>query len=257
MIKVLIIEDEDLAANRLIDLLKQIEPDMDIKGPIDSVEQSIQYLRRNTQPELLFLDIQLADGKSFSIFEQVKVNVPIIFTTAYDEYAIRAFELNSIDYLLKPVSMEKLRLALDKFKKINAYYNHDEFNGQLNSLLQSIKLQAEPTYKTRFLVNKGDVLLPVTVAETAYFYAEDKAVFLVSADNKKYLINYSLDELEDKLDPKLFFRVNRQFICSIKAISKAHNYFNYRLKLALQPEPGTDVIVSKSRTGEFKEWMEK
>jgi two-component system, LytTR family, response regulator LytT len=257
MIKALVIEDEDLAANRLINLLQQIEPDIDIAGPIDSVEQTILYLQKNQQPDLLFLDIQLADGKSFSIFDQVKVNVPIIFTTAYDEYAIRAFELNSIDYLLKPVSLEKLRAALDKFKKISAYYQHDNFNGQLNSLLQSIKLQAEPTYKTRFLVNKGDVLLPITVDETAYFYAEDKAVFLVTAENKKYLINFSLEELEDKLDPKLFFRVNRQFICSIKAIFKAHNYFNYRLKLALQPEPGTEVIVSKSKTSEFKAWMER
>jgi DNA-binding LytR/AlgR family response regulator len=206
MIKALVIEDEDLAANRLFSLLQQIEPDIEIAGPIDSVEQAILYLQKS-QPDLLFLDIQLADGKSFSIFDRVKVNVPIIFTTAYDEYAIKAFELNSIDYLLKPVSLEKLRVALDKFKKISAYYQHDNINGPLNSLLQSIKLQAEPTYKTRFLVNKGDTLLPVTVEETAYFYAEDKAVFMVTSDNKKYLINYSLEELEEKLNPKLFFKL--------------------------------------------------
>ena len=188
MIKALVIEDEDLAATRLVNLLQQIEPDIEIAGPIDSVEQTILYLQKN-QPDLLFLDIQLADGKSFSIFDRVKVNVPIIFTTAYDEYAIKAFELNSIDYLLKPVSLEKLRVALDKYKKISAYYQRDHINGHLNNLLQSIKLQAEPTYKTRFLVNKGDVLLPVTVDETAYFYAEDKAVFMVTSENKKYLIN--------------------------------------------------------------------
>jgi len=257
MIKALIIEDEDLAAKRLIDLLKQIDPEIEINGPIDSVELAIRYLQNNPQPDLLFLDIQLADGKSFSIFDQVKVNIPIIFTTAFDEFAIKAFELNSIDYLLKPVSMDMLRASLDKFKKVKDYYNHDDFNVQLNSLLQSINKPVETAYKTRFLVNKGDILLPIRTDEIAYFYAEDKAVFLVTTENKKYMINYSLEELEDKLNPKLFFRANRQFICMVGVIFKVHNYFNYRLKLELKPDPGTDVIVSKSRTSEFRAWMER
>jgi DNA-binding LytR/AlgR family response regulator len=255
MIKALIIEDEDLAATRLINLLKQIEPDIVIEGPIDSVKQAVNYLQHNKQPDLLFLDIQLADSKSFAIFDQVKVDAPIIFTTAYDEFAIKAFELNSIDYLLKPINREKLESSIEKFKKLREYYNNENFNGQLKSLLSSIKAHTEDTYKTRFLVNKGDELLPITTNQTAYFYAEDKAVFLVTKENKKYLISFSLEDLEQKLDPKIFFRVNRQFICSIEAIFKVHNYFNYRLKLELRPMTEMEVIVSKSRTADFKGWM--
>jgi DNA-binding LytR/AlgR family response regulator len=255
MIRVLIIEDEDPAAKRLVKLLKELEPDVIIDGPIDTVSHAVQHLKVNPQHDLIFLDIQLADGKSFSIFDQVKIEAPIIFTTAYDEFAIKAFELNSIDYLLKPVSLEKLRLSIEKFKKIRDYYNHETFQGQLNSYLKNLKLPSEETYKTRFLVNNGDELLPITIGKIAYFYAEDKAVFLVTGENKRYLINYSLEELEQKLDPKIFFRINRQFISSVESISKIHHYFNYKLKLTLKPDPGTEVIVSKSRTTEFKHWM--
>lgn len=255
MIKALIIEDEDPAAKRLMKLLKEIEPDIILDGPIDTVTQAVRYLQTNPQPDLLFLDIQLADSKSFAIFDQVKIDVPVIFTTAYDEYAIKAFELNSIDYLLKPVSLEKLKLSLEKFKKIRKYYNNEDFTGQLKFLLQSFKPQPDEMYKTRFLVNKGDELLPIPVEQIAYFYAEDKVVFLVTGENKKYLISYSLEELEQKLNPKEFFRINRQFISAIGAIHKVYHYFNYKLKLTLQPDPGTEVIVSKSRTTDFKNWM--
>ena len=185
----------------------------------------------------------------------MKVEAPVIFTTAYDEYTIKAFELNSIDYLLKPINLEKLQWSLEKFRKVRQYYNNENFNGQLKSLVNAIKIQAEEAYKTRFLVNKGDVLLPIAINDIAYFYAEDKALFLVTKENKKHLINFSLEDLEQKLDPKFFFRVNRQFIISVEAINKVHNYFNYRLKLELRPAPKTDVIVSKSRTSEFKAWM--
>jgi two-component system, LytTR family, response regulator LytT len=253
--KALIIEDEDLAAHRLMQLLKEIEPGIEINGPIDSIKASVRHLMETQSYDIIFLDIQLADGKSFSIFEKVDVSVPIIFTTAYDEYAIKAFELNSIDYLLKPINIEKLRNSLDKFYKICKFYEKSNTSKGLLELLRTFQIQPAQAYKTRFLINKGDMLVPITTSEIAYFYAEDKALFIVTTYHKKHLINFTLEQLEQKLDPQQFFRVNRQVISSIGAIRTVHNYFNYKLKLDLQPEPGIEVIVSKARTGDFKIWM--
>ena len=251
--KALIIEDEDLAAKRLAKLLMELEPDIEVSGPIDTIEGSVKHLQSGAQYDLIFLDIQLADGKSFLIFDKVKIDVPVIFTTAYDQYAIRAFELNSIDYLLKPINTEKLRNAIDKFKKIKDFYSKSDVNKDLMEMVRS--LQVQTLFKSRFLVNKGDTLIPISTKDVAYFYAEDKVVFLTTLENKKYLINYTLEELEQKLDPKQFFRVNRQFLSSLASIRKVHNYFNYKLKLDLQPDSGIEVIVSKARTSDFKLWM--
>jgi Response regulator of the LytR/AlgR family len=251
--KALIIEDEDLAAQRLVKLLNNLEPEMEVSGPIDTIEGAVKHFQSNPQYDLIFLDIQLADGKSFLIFDKVKIDIPIIFTTAYDEFAIRAFELNSIDYLLKPINTQKLRNALDKLKKLREFYSKPEANRDLVEMLRSLQLPA--SYKTRFLVNKGDTLIPVSTREIAYFYAEDKVVFLVTHENKKYLINYTLEELEQKLDPKQFFRINRQFLASLASIRKVYNYFNYKLKLDLLPDPDIEIIVSKARTSDFKAWM--
>jgi DNA-binding LytR/AlgR family response regulator len=253
--KALIIEDEDLAAKRLMQLLLEIEPGMELFGPIDSVEGAVKHLQSVPSYELIFLDIQLADGKSFSIFDKVKINVPVIFTTAYDEYAIRAFELNSIDYLLKPINAEKLRNAIGKFKGIQEFYAKEDVNRDLMEMIRSLQSKTLPVYKSRFLLNKGDMLIPLSTREIAYFFAEDKVVFLTTLDHKKFLINYTLEELELKLDPHQFFRVNRQFIASLDAIRKVHNYFNYKLKLDLCPDPEIEVIVSKARTSDFKAWM--
>jgi len=251
--KALIIEDEDLAAKRLVKLLKELEPELEVSGPIDTIEGAVKHFQSGVSYDLVFLDIQLADGKSFLIFDKVKIDVPIIFTTAYDEFAIKAFELNSIDYLLKPINIQKLRNALDKFKKIRDFYSK---SGTNNDLLEMIRTLQMPTkYKTRFLVNKGDTLIPISTQEIAYFFAEDKVVFLVTLENKKYLINYTLEDLEQKLDPTHFFRINRQFLISMSAVSKVHNYFNYKLKLDLRPESGLEVIVSKARTSDFRSWM--
>lgn len=254
--KALIIEDEDHAAMRLIQLLKAIEPDVELEGPIDTVKNAVTHLCHHTDYDLLFLDIQLADGKSFSIFEKVKVNIPVIFTTAYDEYAIKAFELNSIDYLLKPINIDKLKTSLTKFREIQKFYSGDEVNKGLCELFRTLhSQQTKRVFKTRFLVNKSDSLLPIHADEIAYFFAEDKAVFLVTSDGKRYLISHVLEELEQKLDPMVFFRVNRQVLASVKAIRKVHNYFNYKLKVDLLPVFDEEVIVSKAKTGEFKAWM--
>ncbi|HEX2934346.1 MAG TPA: LytTR family DNA-binding domain-containing protein [Bacteroidales bacterium] len=251
--KVLIVEDENFAAERLQLLLKDIIPDIQIYGAIDSVERTIQHLKANPNYDLLFLDIQLADGKSFSIFEKINITIPVIFTTAYDEYAIKAFEVNSIDYLLKPISKEKLIASIEKFNKIKNHYAQSPID--YSELLQKLTSDKPQQFKTRFLVSRGDSLIPVSSNEIAYFCAEDGIVFLVTNDNKRYIINHTLEDLECKLNPSLFFRINRQFIVAFASIQKAHNYFNYKLKLDIVPDPQTEVIVSKTRTAEFKQWM--
>jgi two-component system LytT family response regulator len=252
--KVLIIEDEELAAKRLAQLLLELEPDMEIHGTIDSVKETVKHLQTGAVYDLLLLDIQLADGKSFSIFDHLKIDTPIIFTTAYDEYAIKAFELNSIEYLLKPINKEKLKAGLDKLRKIKDFYSLGPFQEQLKSLFKNLHPN-QAMYKTRFLVNKGDTLLPVNTSEIAYFYAEDKVLFLVTFENKRFLINHTLEELEHKLNPQHFFRVNRQFIVSVSSIQKVHNYFNYKLKLELKPDPQMEIIISKAKNTDFKNWM--
>lgn len=251
---ILIIEDEKLAAQRLISLIKEIEQDANILDAIDSVEKAITWFKSNDAPDLIFLDIQLSDGLCFNIFKEIEVTSPIIFTTAYDEYALKAFELNSVDYLLKPIKTEKLKLALEKYHKLKSSFSSSQLNFDVQKLIETIQ-NSKPDYTSRFLVNKGNSLVIINVSNIAYFHAEDKMVFITTFDNKKYLINNTLDNLEKSLEPKKYFRTARQFLVTAKAIDKIHNYFNYKLKLDLQPPPKTDVIVSKARVSEFKEWL--
>ena len=253
--KILLVEDEELAATRLAQLVKEIEPEAEIYGPLDTVTATVAHLETNPGYDLILLDIQLADGKSFTIFEHVDVATPVIFTTAYDEYALQAFELNSIDYLLKPVNREKLKTSLEKFKKLKEYYGTANPNSQLYEMILSLKGPGKSAYKDRFLISKGDAMVPVKVSEIACFYAEDKEVFLLTHDNKRYIIPNTIEELSEKLDPKLFFRVNRQFIVSGDAIRKVHNYFNFKLKLELTADPNLEIIVSRLKTAAFKAWM--
>jgi two-component system, LytTR family, response regulator LytT len=252
--KALIIEDEDLAAQRLIRMLKEIQPDMELFGPLDSIDATLKHLQENNQYDLLILDIQLADGKSFSIFTKIKIQTPIIFTTAYDEYAIKAFELNSIDYLLKPIKKEKLASSLEKYNTLKEYYKQNPFN-EFTNLIKNLTLGKQQLYKTRFLVNGGNSLIPVMTDQIAYFFADDKVVFMVTKENKRFLINHTIEDLEEKLNPQEFYRVNRQFIVSISSIIKIHNYFNYKLKLDVTPNSNIEIIVSKARVGNFKDWM--
>lgn len=253
--KILIVEDEEPAAERLTKMVKEIEPEADIHGPIDSVSATVAHLNSKPVYDLILLDIQLADGKSFTIFEECNVITPVIFTTAYDEYALQAFELNSIDYLLKPINREKLKSSLEKFKKLKEYYGVENPNNQLYEMIRSLKTSGTPMHKDRFLVSKGDVLVPVKVSEVACFYAEDKEVFLITYDNKRFIIPFTIEELSIKLDPQIFFRVNRQFIISSDAIRKVHNYFNFKLKVELFIDPKLEIIVSRSKTSAFKAWM--
>ncbi|MEI6060230.1 MAG: LytTR family DNA-binding domain-containing protein [Bacteroidota bacterium] len=253
--KVLIVEDEELAAERLAQLIREIEPGADIYGPLDTVSATIHHLRSGASYDLIFLDIQLADGKSFSVFEDCAVVTPVIFTTAYDEYALQAFELNSIDYLLKPVNREKLKSAIEKFRKLKDYYGAENPNNQLYEMIRNLKRPENTGYKDRFLISKGDAMLPVKANEIACFYAEDKEVFLLTHDSRRYIIPHSIEELSAKVDPKLFFRVNRQYIVSADAIRRVHNYFNFKLKVEILVDPAAEIIVSRSRTPAFKAWM--
>jgi len=252
--KILIVEDEELAAERLTQLVREIEPEAFIYGPLDTITATVAHLLSNPEYDLILLDIQLADGKSFAIFDEFEVVTPVIFTTAYDEYALQAFELNSIDYLLKPVNREKLRLSLEKFRKLKEYYGTGNPNNQLYEMIRKLRPE-KPLYKDRFLISKGDAMVPVRVQEIACFYAEDKEVLLLTHDNRRFIIPHSVEELSAKLDPKLFFRVNRQFIISADSIRKVHTYFNFKLKIEIVADPKLEIIVSRSRTAAFKAWM--
>jgi len=254
MIKSLLVEDEIHAAERLKKMLREADPDIEIIDVLDSVESTVNWLRNNPAPELLFLDIQLADGRSFDIFEHVKVKSPVIFTTAYDEYAIKAFKLNSIDYLLKPVKTEDLKKSIQKFRSIKRYFSESDLESKIFSVISNIQYKTK-NFKNRFLVNKGDSLIPVSVDEIAYFYAEDKENFIITFTGNRYFVNYSLDSLEEMLDSSVFFRVNRQFILAANAVIKVHNYFNYKLKIEANPKTDKEIIISRAKTGEFKNWL--
>lgn len=250
--KVLIIEDEAPAARRLAQLIKECKPNAEIVEQIDSVEGAIEWCGNNPLPDLAFMDIQLADGLSFEIFEAVEVKCPVIFTTAYDEYAIKAFKVNSIDYLLKPV---------DKNELLNAFEKYDELktnNTPTIDITEIVKtFNKQQNFKTRFLVKQGQRLIPVDAERIAYFFAEDKLVFMVTEDNHKYIVDYTLEQLEGELDPQHFFRANRKIITSMKAVKDIHLSFNGKLKIYLNPDlkKGEDIFVSRERASEFKNWI--
>ncbi|MEI7831107.1 MAG: LytTR family DNA-binding domain-containing protein [Prolixibacteraceae bacterium] len=253
--KILIVEDEELAAKRLSQMIKVVLPDAEIFGPLDTISATVAHLKAESDYDLIFMDIQLADGKSFTVFEKVNILTPVIFTTAYDEYALQAFEHNSIDYLLKPVKKEQLKLSIDKLLKLKDYYGTGDASSKLYDILKNIKVPIIPSYKDRFLISRGDAMVPVRASEIACFFAEEKAVFLLTHDNKRHLIPNSIEELSEKLDPKLFFRVNRQYILSSDSIRKVYNHFNFKLKVELNADPKAEIFVSRSKTTSFKSWM--
>lgn len=250
---VLIIEDEKAAAVRLKNQISTLKPEIKILECLDSVENAIKWFNQNPTPDLIFLDIQLSDGLSFDIFEQVEINTPVIFTTAYDEYAIKAFELNSIDYLLKPIHIDKLSLSFQKLESTQELYSsgltEHSFLNQLSSYLSGKEL-----YRSRFLIPQPDGYVPVMAGDIAFIHMDNKCVIITTHKNKKYCFRYSLDKLEQELDPSLFWRANRTYIVSDKAIVKVHNYFNYKLKLEINPSPETDVVISRKKVSEFKNW---
>jgi DNA-binding LytR/AlgR family response regulator len=247
---ILILEDEEPAAQRLIKLLHEIEPGAKVLDTLVSVKSAVEWLKKNSAPELMLMDINLADGLSFEIFSQVEVSCPVIFITAYDQYAIQAFKVNSIEYLLKPVKKEELMSALEKYKRL--------FEGKsmpdLKLLLESIREKHED-YKKRFLIKYGDHIKTIDIKNVAYFYTEEKINFLKTKDDHSYPIDYNLDRLETMIDPERFFRINRQFIISIESITDMFSFSKSRVKVVLNPPINMDTIVSTERSPNFKEWL--
>ncbi|MDD4757071.1 MAG: LytTR family DNA-binding domain-containing protein [Prolixibacteraceae bacterium] len=247
---VLIIEDEIFAAEKLEDMLLEIEPEIIVLAKLGSITESVNWLMQNSA-DLIFLDIQLSDGISFSIFEQVTVNTPVIFTTAYDQYAIKAFQLNSIAYLLKPIRTADLAESLKKYESLKSAFNID-----FETILANIQGK-KPDYKKRFLIQIGEKIRKVEITETAYFYVFDKGVFLKTFEGKSYPVEYTLDKLESLLNHESFFRINRKFLVNMESISKMVAYSRGRVKLELKPKPEDDfdTIVSIERSSDFKKWL--
>ncbi|MFT6964196.1 MAG: DNA-binding LytR/AlgR family response regulator [Flammeovirgaceae bacterium] len=255
--KVLIVEDEAPAFRRLQSLLQDIDASIEIVEVIDSVKEAVKWFRTYNLPDLIFMDIQLADGLSFEIFEEVKISKPIIFTTAYDEYMLKAFKVNSIDYLLKPLNKSNLADSLTKFKELR-----DSFGGSsqqdLKGVLQTFRDELNQTqYKSRFLVKTADRLVSVPTENIAYCYTENGLVSICTHSDKRYVLDYPLDEIEKQLDPKLFFRLNRQFIANLEAISEIHQYFKGKLLVKLQPNCSEEIIVSREKASVFKKWLDE
>jgi two-component system LytT family response regulator len=253
--KILLIEDENAAARRLEKLLLEIAPESEIVGRLDSVEAAIEWFQANPQPELILLDIHLADGSSFEIFEHVKIKSPVIFTTAYDEYALQAFKVNAVDYLLKPIKTNELAAAIDKYKRV---FQTAAPSADYTNLLKTIRQQdGGQNYLRRMLIRFSNSFRLVDMSDAAYFYTKDKITFLVTrSTGKRFPVDYPLDKLEGLLDPSIFFRINRQFIIHVAAIKEMHPYSKSRVKVDLEP-PTVDLetIVSTERSSEFKKWL--
>jgi two-component system response regulator LytT len=249
---ILIIEDETLAAEKIKDTLLAIDPSFQISAIVKSVESATDWLMNNKHPDLILSDIQLLDGLSFEIFHKVKVEVPVIFTTAYDQYAIRAFEVNSIDYLLKPVQQEKLEASLQKLKSRKGNAPNIAYDEVLKLLRPN---QAE--YKSRFMVRIGQRIQAIPVEKIAYFFSESKLTYIVTDENRRYPFDLPLDEIDVQLNPKTFFKINRQYIISFSSIAEIHPYFKGRIKLKLTPDQPDEIIVSSERSPEFKKWLDQ
>lgn len=248
--RVLIFEDEALTAERLTRLLNKYNSAIEIIEIIESVKDGVEWFKNNPAPDLIFMDIQLTDGACFEIFEQAEVEAPIIFTTAYDQYAIQAFKVNSVDYLLKPIDFNDLKAAIQKFEKLSI--KPDIEKNIYHNLLQQIT----KSYKQRFLVKVGEQIKYVNADEVAYFMHEEGLVFAYT-NVKRYVLDQSIEQIEKLVDPDGFFRINRKMIVSLSSINQIHRYFNSRLKLKLEPGLEEDVIVSRDRVTDFKNWIDK
>jgi DNA-binding LytR/AlgR family response regulator len=253
--KVVIVEDEHLSAQRLQGMLKKYDPSIEVLAELPSVAASVEWFKNNPDPDLVLMDIHLEDGQSFSIFETINLQVPVIFTTAFDEYTIKAFKVNSVDYLMKPLNYEELVAAIEKFKRIHGEAGEEKTMG-LEQLLQSMQ-KKEPEYKSRFLVSIGSRLKTIETEDIQYFFSADKITFLVTKENQRFPIDYSLDKMAVMLDPKQFFRINRQMTVKLDAITNIHVFSKGKIKLDLNPATKEDVFVSMDKVVELKEWLGK
>lgn len=251
--RVLIIEDEAPAYRRLSTLLYKNHPNLEIIEVLDSVSDSVKWFNSHNTPDLIFSDIKLADGLSFEIYKQIQINCPIIFTTAYDEYMLEAFQTNGIDYLLKPIDEERLKQSIEKVERL--VNSADAQNNSLSELIWSLESK-EKKYKTRFLVKLGNKLFPVQTKDIAYFQSAQGCTDMVLNNGKTLVTDQTLEELQNVLNPLHFFRLNRQFIANIGSINTIHQYFKGRLKVVLNPATSIDVIISREKTRSFKNWID-
>lgn len=250
---VLIVEDEPMAAERLEQLVLELDSTANVLTRLDSVRKTVSWLKVNQSPDLILLDIQLADGISFQIFDEVSISCPVIFTTAYNEYALRAFKVNSIDYILKPIDKDELKIALDKFKRLTK-------PARQGSLMESIANAMDlltKKYKTRFVVKVGEHLRSIEVADILFFYSQDKTTFAQTLDGRKHILDYSMEQVEEMMDATRFFRINRKFLVASNAIQDMITFTNSRLRLVLKTSDDNDVIVARERVQEFKEWLDR
>jgi DNA-binding LytR/AlgR family response regulator len=249
--QVVIIEDEQPAANRLAKMLRSIDSEANIIKKLDSVEASVKFFDSAPSVDLIFMDIQLADGLGLDIFQQTEVKAPVIFTTAFDQYTLKAFKVNSIDYLLKPIDEKELGHAVKKYRKI---YQKQE-SDLSKKILKMVQEMNAANYKERLLIKRGQQLSYLKTDATAYCFADGKLCFAVDFNNNKYLLENNLTQLEEQLQPKKFYRINRQLMVNIDAIAKVHTWLGGRLKLEISPSTNLDTMVSRDRVNGFKEWL--
>jgi DNA-binding LytR/AlgR family response regulator len=249
--KVVIVEDEKLSAEHLALLLQRIDSSIEVVRYLDTVKGTVKAFREGLEADLLFVDIHLADGNSFEIFNQIQTDTPLIFTTAYDQYAIQAFKQNSIDYLLKPIALKDVAFALEKYKK-----QAQKANKSLIENITTAYQQLNKTYKNRFLVKIGQTIDSIKIDEIHHFETEESLSFLVTTKGSRYPIDYTLDQLETMLQPKDFFRINRKIILHIQSIEKVNTYFNSRLSIATKFLDGDARVVSRDRVNDFKMWLD-
>ncbi len=258
--KILIVEDEELAVKKLQKTLGAVDSDAEVIGITDSIKATVEWLQTNQQPDLILMDIELSDGQSFEIFNLTEVKSPVIFTTSYDEYALKAFKVNSIDYLLKPIQKEELQTALSKYRQLQTSYSGGESKGEINleSLVKELQQKLQPKeFRKRFLVKHAQKLVSVEIDEIAFFYSDGRLNFFKTTDNKKYVVDYTMDELEEMLDPEKYFRISRSFYVSVNSIDKIDDYFGNRLILQLKPSVDKEALVSREKVTDFKKWMGK
>jgi DNA-binding LytR/AlgR family response regulator len=257
--KIFIVEDEELAVKKLKKTLQSVDEDAIVVGAADSIKSSVEWLQSNPAPDLILMDIELADGQSFEIFNQAKVKSPVIFITSYDEYALKAFKVNSIDYLLKPVQKEDLHAALEKFKQLKTVYRETSspelsMDTLIKELQQKLNIKE---YRKRFLVKHGQKLVSIDTEDIAYFFSDGRLNFFKTNDNRKFVVDYTMDELSEMLDPDKYFRISRAYYISVNSVDQIHDYFGNRLLLHLKPVSEKEALVSREKVSDFKDWLGK
>jgi two-component system, LytTR family, response regulator LytT len=255
---VLIVEDEQLAAKKLEKALYSIESDATVVATTTAVKTTVQWLQNNPAPDLIFMDVELSDGQSFEIYDHIEVPSPVIFVTSYDEYAVKAFKVNGVDYLLKPVQKADLADSLKKFHNITKGASSARTNVNLPFLIEELQQKLQPReFRKRFLVRLAKKLISVEVSKIAYFYYDGRLIFFKTLSNEKYIVDYTMDELEKMLDPSKYFRISRSMFVAFSAIKQIHDYSGHRLQLELTPNHEKEIVVSREKVVEFKKWVGK